>query len=76
MLPKIVLVAASVALMSTEAMAAGPDPCNVRKTTTVTTDKNGKEILTSKITADCGFDDNALERTRKLEYENKKVPSK
>lgn len=67
MLPKIVLVAASVALMSTGAMAAGPDPCNVRKTTTVTTDENGKEILTSKISADCGFDANALERTRKLE---------
>ena len=66
MLRNFVLVAASVALMSTE-VVAGPDPCNVRKTTTVTTDENGREILTSKITADCGFDANALERTRKLE---------
>ena len=66
MLRNIILVGASVVLLSTEALA-GPDPCNVRKTTTVTTDKNGKEILTSKITADCGFDANALERTRKLE---------
>ena len=76
MLPKIVLVAASVALMSTAAMAAGPDPCNVRKTTTVTTDKNGKEILTSKITADCGFDANALERTRKLESTLREVQNR
>jgi|5B_taG_2_1085324.scaffolds.fasta_scaffold04598_6 hypothetical protein len=76
MLPKIVLVAASVALMSTGAMAAGPDPCNVRKTTTVTTDKNGKEILTSKITADCGFDANALERTRKLESTLREVQNR
>ena len=43
-----------------------PTPCDVRKIMKVTTDETGKEILTSTITADCGYDSNLVKKHNQL----------
>jgi|TARA_R110002072_G_scaffold134565_5_gene275409 hypothetical protein len=39
-------------------------PCNIRKITKVTKGPSGKEILTSEMVADCGYDSNALAKSK------------
>ena len=46
-----------------------PSPCDVRKIMKVTTEADGKEILTSVITADCGYDSNFVKKYNQLKKE-------
>jgi|TARA_R110001583_G_scaffold101780_1_gene248311 hypothetical protein len=48
-----------------------PSPCDVRKIMKVTTGADGKEILTSVITADCGYDSNFVKKYNQLRQEIK-----
>ena len=58
-------------LLSTPSLAEElkPTPCDVRKIMKVTKGEDGKEILTSTITADCGYDSNFVKKYNQLKQE-------
>ena len=72
MIIKIILIGGLV-LLSTSSLAKElkPTPCDVRKVMKVTKGEDGKEILTSTITADCGYDSNFVKKYYKLKEEIK-----
>ncbi len=72
MIIKIILIGGLV-LLSTSSLAKElkPTPCDVRKVMKVTKGEDGKEILTSTITADCGYDSNFVKKYNKLKEEIK-----
>ena len=41
-----------------------PTPCDIRKITKTTKGADGKEILTTEMTADCGYDSNQLAKSK------------
>ena len=43
-----------------------PTPCKMNKITKITKGPDGKEILTTETTADCGYDANQVKKTQKL----------
>lgn len=72
MITKVVLIGGLILFSSTSlAEEIKTTPCDVRKIMKVTTDKNGKEILTSTITADCGYDSNFVKKYNQLKEEIK-----
>jgi len=72
-----ILVIPAFLLMSSVAMASEPavekfvppepTPCKMSKITKITKGPDGKEILTTETTADCGYDANQVKKTQKLQ---------